>query len=190
MEPIRKSASPRCGRTISGSTEGCELRFIAAGSGEAAPACTPEVGCFLQLQLRAGRVENFDDWLKRELNNAIIESVDKTLKLPECRHETIATAYVDGSPHRMYCTYCNKWFESLDNTEYYYDIDNNVWYRFRQRANPDTCEHRVIQLVPDIEYHGLCVSCDSTIDPSWVSESHWELDAGHNWWVWTGPCNC
>lgn len=68
-----------------------------------------------------------------------------------------------------------------------------------ERANPDTCEHRIVQLVPleDSEDHeavaeaiSICVSCDSTLDPEWVGQNHWEYDIDNNVWVWQGRCDC
>lgn len=60
-----------------------------------------------------------------------------------------------------------------------------------ERANPDTCEHRILQLVPfeDPEDHeavadaiSVCVNCDSTISPEWIAEYSWTYDIDYNVW--------
>lgn len=59
-------------------------------------------------------------------------------------------------------------------------------------ANPDTCQHRIITRIGDREEIplGLCLSCDSTLDPEWIRQNHWEYDHKYKNWVWTGRCDC
>jgi hypothetical protein len=62
-----------------------------------------------------------------------------------------------------------------------------------ERANPETCQHRVIQKIEDFhapDFLGLCVSCDSTLSPEWVGENHWVYNIDHHVWVWEEPCDC
>lgn len=59
-----------------------------------------------------------------------------------------------------------------------------------ERANPDTCEHRVLWKSIATDLDGVCVSCDSTISPEWAGQQHWEYDIVNNCWVWQGPCDC
>ena len=136
-----------------------------------------------------------EDWIRKELNNGIIESFEQTLKLPVCEHNIVYPYVTKWPKFILRCTNCGRMFTDeteLHGLEYDYDIDNQVWRR-TSRTNPDTCEHRVIQslsvIVEGMDFLGLCVNCDSTLSPEWISENHWEHGA-YNVWVWTGPCNC
>ena len=54
-----------------------------------------------------------------------------------------------------------------------------------ERANPDTCEHRIIRPAlpaPVRQYLIVCVSCDATISEEYMHEFHWEYDIDYDVW--------
>lgn len=58
-------------------------------------------------------------------------------------------------------------------------------------ANPETCQHRVIQAayIGDNQHLIICASCDSTLDESWLGPrfEFYEYNIDNNVWVYYGP---
>lgn len=73
-----------------------------------------------------------EDWIRKELNNGIIESFEQTLKLPVCEHNVVVRrTIINGGGNAVCCVECGRIFDDgdLDQSQYDYDIDRNVWER-------------------------------------------------------------
>lgn len=54
-----------------------------------------------------------------------------------------------------------------------------------ERANPDTCEHRIARPAlpaPVRQYLIVCVSCDATLDEEYLHEFQWTYDIDYDVW--------
>lgn len=90
--------------------------------------------------------ENFEQFIKRELNNALQDEVDKQLKLPACTHDVLG---VDNEHHYIYCTGCGRVFSPGDLLEHGYEHD------------PEDDTYRVHN------WKSYGVERESFLDPNW-----------------------
>lgn len=75
--------------------------------------------------------------------------------------------------------------------EIFFGVDRSSGTYPWSAANPDTCQHRVLQhfLTKSFAYGTMCVSCDATIDPTFLEEreGRYEYDIDNNVWIYYGP---
>jgi hypothetical protein len=121
-----------------------------------------------------------------------------------CTHDIVRIRQTDEGEPIVFCveddcdfelSYYDKDFDKyFDFEDYEADPVNHVYRRIGldpaisvkvQRADPDTCEHRLAQSVifsDERDYIIVCVSCDSTLDQEYVAEHKWIYDIDYNVW--------